>query len=426
MGIYDSLLDEDRDDEDELEQALPYDTIGSSRGPLEPVMPIRVPKQGNPEAPLQQANAVKDTIAQRMAPKPQAQLLQNASPQMPQEASDNSMDDRDALFSALQSNKAQGDLVSNLGAAFSDLAQGVNAPKDPSHFYNQINSQNKENFEGGLKHLLQRDKVSQAIAARNQKAGLLKTTYEQKAQHATQEQANKDRDYALREKHAQTMEGIAKDRNSMMKSGSGPLSAAQDARTVTILNGINHQVLNDPVVKTATLNLESLNKGMNLLNNPDSKITPQILSDAEQDLANSLAFKNNSGTEGKLKRTETETLNRTLAKLKQKYLNKPDIDMRVEDPQLVEQVKNTINLLANDYSDTLKKRINGLYDISGAALGENPRFKNQHSNARTKALELYAPKIENRVPVKKQYNKDLNKTRIVYSNGDKEEFDGQK
>ena len=37
--------------------------------PLEPVMPVAIPKQGNPEKPMQQANAVRDTIAQRMAPK---------------------------------------------------------------------------------------------------------------------------------------------------------------------------------------------------------------------------------------------------------------------------------------------------------------------------------------------------------------------
>jgi hypothetical protein len=127
----------------------------------------------------------------------------------------------------------------------------------------------------------------------------------------------------------------------------------------------------DPVIKPSEQNLASLYKSKALLDNPNLPITPQVLSDAEQDIASALTLRGQGATEGKIHRGELITMNRMLGEWLQKYGNNPQIDLRKQDPSTVAMIVKLNEALIDDYHETIKARKNYLLDEQAAIYGDN-------------------------------------------------------
>jgi hypothetical protein len=143
------------------------------------------------------------------------------------------------------------------------------------------------------------------------------------------------------------------------------------------------RVNNDPIIKPSEQNLASLMKSRAILNNTKVPLTPQLLADAENDIASALNLKGSGQvTEGKIHRTELQTIGRKIAEGIQKWGNQPDIDLRKTDPALVEQIAKMNNALAEDYVTTIQDRKNSVLDEYQAAYGDDPRFSQRVDNLR--------------------------------------------
>jgi hypothetical protein len=132
------------------------------------------------------------------------------------------------------------------------------------------------------------------------------------------------------------------------------------------------RINNHPVLKPSMMNLESLNKSIKMLSNPKLPITPQVLSDAEQDAAGAMNLRGSGATEGKIHRSEIQSMSRKFAELAQKYAGQPDIDLRKVDPKLVDTVLNFNRALYDDYLDTVKTKKAEALDEFRAAYGSDP------------------------------------------------------
>src|SRR4051812_31121947 len=118
--------------EDEINDEQPYDSL-SNRDPLVDVAPS-------------QSNAVKQAIMSRMAGK-NVDLSNMDEPSVNDLSSDPLMMDFEQNQSKLQDYrkaKVGSDYINNLGAAFSHIAQGVNAPKDTSNLYQTMGKQSQD------------------------------------------------------------------------------------------------------------------------------------------------------------------------------------------------------------------------------------------------------------------------------------------
>ncbi len=117
-------------------------------------------------------------------------------------------------------------------------------------------------------------------------------------------------------------------------------------RATRMVSQVPDMIKNDAVVKAARQNQESLNKAKGLLSNESLPITPQVLNDAVNDVANAMQFRGSIGaTEGKIKRTEIDTARIDADKLMQKWLNQPDVDLRKVDPKSVKFVQDLVKAM---------------------------------------------------------------------------------
>lgn len=147
MAYLDSLDDENDD------EASPYDSI-STRPPIGPVTPTPSASAADP--------MIKQFLMQKNASSMPTGDVSN-DPLMQQYLKDkSSLDD-------LRQAKMHADTQSNLAQAFSQLAQGTNAPKDTGVF-NKIASQNQEMISEKDKDIARQQKVMEAIAGRQARA----------------------------------------------------------------------------------------------------------------------------------------------------------------------------------------------------------------------------------------------------------------
>lgn len=164
-----------------------------------------------------------------------------------------------------------------------------------------------------------------------------------------------------------TREQKASENEKNRKSGEKRAQILADARTKgyeksdarqdqRLAGQVVQRIHQDPVIKPSEQNMASLAKSKAILENEAVPLTPQLLADAEQDIASALTIRGLGGTEGKIKRSELITLNRKIAEAKQKWLNQPDIDLRKEDPALIKQIYKTNKALYDDYALTIKDR----------------------------------------------------------------------
>lgn len=165
-----SYLDDEYEDE-----ATPYGSV-SNRAPIAPISPAPDPM-------------VKQFLMQKNATPKEVSLAED--PLMHQYMRDKSnIDD-------LREAKLHADTQSNLAQAFSQLAQGTNAPRENSVF-NKIASQNQEMVSERDKDLARKGKVMEAIAGR-QAAGT-RFAAQQDLAKAVREQTQANRDLVRQDK----------------------------------------------------------------------------------------------------------------------------------------------------------------------------------------------------------------------------------
>jgi hypothetical protein len=154
MNFGDELNDEDNQ---------PYDSL-SNRDPLVNVSPSK-------------SDAVKQAIMSRMSQKnvDLSNMSSSDDSSLDEISSDPLMMDFDKNQSSLndyRQAKVGTDYINNLGAAFSHIAQGTNAPKDPSSLYNNMSKQSQEILQGAESDQARRSKVMEAIEARKSREAM--------------------------------------------------------------------------------------------------------------------------------------------------------------------------------------------------------------------------------------------------------------
>jgi hypothetical protein len=236
--------------------------------------------------------------------------------------------------------KRGSDFISNVGTSLAQLARGGAAPAE-NPVYKQIAQQNASNAQDISKDRDIRRKVMDSIETRN-----------------SREQIAKENRLARQETAAANRENSSLRRQEL-----------NDARTDRLMTGVGSRMENDPVLRPSMVNLASLDKARGILSS-NVPLTSQVLSDAEQDIANALSLRGTGATEGKIKRTEMETLGRKIAELKQEVGNKP-VDLRKEAPEIVEQIKVLNEALTNDYVEAINKRREQIVNNQKALLGNN-------------------------------------------------------
>lgn len=179
----------------------------------------------------------------------------------------------------------------------------------------------------------------------------------------------------------------AKMRADAMKAGQDKSQTRQSQR---IAGQLVNRVQTDPIIKPSIQNLASLHKSKALLENKGLPLTPQVLADAEQDISSALTLRGMGATEGKIKRTELNTVGRMMAEAKQKYLNQPDIDLRKEEPALVAQIYKTNKALIDDYDVTIAERKDDLAKEYETAYGDDPKLKKVVDQYKKKKIEINA------------------------------------
>lgn len=158
--------------------------------------------------------------------------------------------------------------------------------------------------------------------------------------------------------------------------------AQRELQNRKILLHLGQQINSDPVIKPSEQNLTSLYKSQKLINDKSIPYTPQMLSDSEQDIANALTIRGMGATEGKLSRIELNQIGIAIANLKQKYGNHL-IDLRIEEPKLVEQIQKMGQSLIDDYHESIHKRKNDLADQAEILYGDDPDFHEKVTKMRT-------------------------------------------
>ena len=302
-----------------LDDMAPYSSI-SSRQPLEELEDLQLDQESalpDPvasSAPAPASSRIKEYMLSK-----QAQAPAPMAAKTPDYSSDPLMKGFDAQQTDLDNTRAfqrESNLISNLGLAASQASRGASAPVANTDLYKNMEHQNESMLASKGKDLDRRQRIINAIESRK-----------------TREAATKESQAARADQRSQ----------------------AEDFKRDRMLSGLASRFQQDPIIKPSEINLATLDKAKSLIENTQLPLTSQSLADVEQDIAASLSLRPNVLSEGKIKRTEIEDLNRSIGQLKQKYGNSM-VDMRKEAPEIVTQLTKMRDILADDYVDTLNKR----------------------------------------------------------------------
>lgn len=304
-------------DSDEDDEKKPYSSV-SNRGSFDESGLPPPPPNSTPANPT-----IKEMILNRMNnPLPADQYSEDPSMKRYEAEQGDLNQYRQAKINA--------DTITNVGQALAQVAQGTNAPRVNQDLFQNIQKQNENLAKSKEENMDRRAKIINAIEAR-------------KARETISKGSKEDRELQRTE--------------------------MKNSRLDRLMAGLGTRFENDPLLKTAQLNLASLEKAKNLLNNTNIPLTSQALSDAEQDIASALSLRGQGATEGKIKRTEIETIGRKIAELKQKIGNRP-VDLRKDAPEIVGQIQRLNNALYSDYIDTINKRRGQLVDSESTLIGD--------------------------------------------------------
>lgn len=242
------------------------------------------------------------------------------------------------------------DLIKNIGLASAQAAQGPQTPKINTQLYSNMQRQGENMLKANTGDLDRRQKMISTIQQRN----------------FLTDQGDKNRQNKLDTAHI------------MANRASGN----QEMQTKRIFTGLISKINNDPIIKPSEQNLASLYKSKAILDNKDVPLTPQMLADAEMDIASALTIRSMGVTEGKIQRTELDTLGREISKARQKFTGRM-VDLREERPELVKQIYDTNKLLIEDYNNTIKERRNKVIDEYDSVYGDDENFKGRLEKLRS-------------------------------------------
>lgn len=206
MSNYLDLEDKLLDDEDDQ---TPDDSI-SANGPIQDLRP-QVSAPSRAAAGPAYDPKVAAAIAKRKIENPLTtsanQKLENASP-LAQDPLLTQFDESQKKLDEYRKVKSDNDYLANMGQVASMLAQGVNKPQDTNSFYSNIEKQNKEKVAGQEEDISKRNKVMEAIAARQTRAGIAQAGFDTRQKLAEL----KGKDIALRrdEQTSAKNEGLLK------------------------------------------------------------------------------------------------------------------------------------------------------------------------------------------------------------------------
>lgn len=368
--------------EDEFgDESAPYSSI-SSRGPIQDFTGMGDDPSPNDflgsyaRGPASAPNpAVKDAIKKRAQTVLKNPLVQKGDPaidkagRLNQDPLLQQFDESQDKLNSYREAKAGADAITNLGQAAASFAQGANTPQNNTALFANLQKQSASELEGAESDEQRRGKVLEAIEARQSKADENQKAREQRSFDASEN----------RKSRAATLQA-----SQDYKAGNQEMAINRTmGQVVSRING-------DPIIKPSEQNLASLNKSKAILENTNVPLTSQSLSDAEQDIASALTLRGMGATEGKIKRTEIETMGRKLAEMKQKYTGQI-VDLRKEQPELVNQIKKLNEALIDDYKTTIKDRYGKVYGDFEAAYGDDQRFLGRIDKMKQHALSGLAP-----------------------------------
>lgn len=133
-----------------------------------------------------------------------------------------------------------------------------------------------------------------------------------------------------------------------------------------------HAWESDPIIKTAKTNLNSLQRSMSILDNPDKPLQVNDLNLAYTDYINAVAA-GGSATEGKIHRELPDTFEQSWEALKQKAGGKGDLRQTPEGQQLIGLLKQNIGKVQGDLIDATADQNENLKENYGA--NTNPKVQ---------------------------------------------------
>ncbi len=378
------------DQEDDLEDNLdPYSSI-SSRPPLENISldGIALQNQGSPD--------VRSTIASRKG------LQLPAAPPMnvPEDPLQKDIDQ-------FRGRKQEMDRASNIGQIAAQAARGSSTPEASDGLYKNLNLQSNQLLKSKEEDLDRRQKIMAAIEGRKSRETIAA--------------------------------GNQQLREALSAANQAQKTNSRGIQTKRLLGQTEQQLRNDPIAKASETNLASLQKSQAVLDNTAVPLTSQLLSDAEQDQASAMQLRGQGATEGKISRTELVTLGRKLAEARQKWGNQI-VDLRKEEPELVNQIKMMNQALIDDYKVTIRDRKSSILDDRDAIYGDDADLARGLGGLRSNLNKRYPVPAEknsgggvipsahagdNKKPVKRLYSPSRNQTKLIYSDGSEVVVDGK-
>lgn len=138
----------------------------------------------------------------------------------------------------------------------------------------------------------------------------------------------------------------------------------------------------DTATKPVFKQIQALDRGVHTLKS-DSKLTPQMFREIEQEFSNALSGSGAAGL-GKLERTEYNSIGLKAAEIKQKYGDKP-VDLKKEEPAFVNQLADSMYRLNQAYGENMEKIATNVHENYGQT--SNPKVQEM----RKRKLQEYAP-----------------------------------
>jgi hypothetical protein len=140
----------------------------------------------------------------------------------------------------------------------------------------------------------------------------------------------------------------------------------------------------DGALKKTYIQKQALDRATHTLTDPNTPITPQIFKESEKEFVTALTGSGATGI-GQTEKTEYNDLHLKMAEAMQKYGNKMQ-DLRVEAPELVNQLQSSINRLSGAYADNMEETTSKV--DSNFSQSSNPKVQEM----RKLKTKDYAPK----------------------------------
>lgn len=168
------------------------------------------------------------------------------------------------------------------------------------------------------------------------------------------------------------------DRNKIQQAG-------LDLRTGKVASDTGKAMINDPIVKAADQQNNSINKGLNRLSG-DEPVTPQMWNELNIDLANAISG-GRMAAQGTIHEVQMQDAEQKLAQMQQYVSGHPQ---DIGSPAMKEYLKSNFNDLKALNQNVRKSRIDYLGSNATAAFGGNQAVGNVVNNLKTANPDINA------------------------------------